>query len=431
MAVQFRPGFIGGNPLTATTVTVVPDTIVTSGLILHLDASNPASYPGSGTTWTDLSGAGNNGTTFNGITFNSSNGGSLSFDGVDDYVQLPTAILAGLSEATVCAFIYPVSVDGGAIFSEGGSSTSVNRWQYNLTTSIWWTRDTSTGGDGVRNNDLAVNFLTPNAWNFVTAVYSVSGSIKRFYVNAVQRATTSVSVDQLTTTRVPFNTFLGRPTDPADVTDNYFNGRMAAVQVYRRSLTLDEIQQNYRATRSRFLGYQSITYTATANVTLTNNGSPAVTMFKNTDNGVWNGEVRSTESFTAPCTIEFSKQAGATDNGVSYAMIGWNEDPTANTSYTSLDYASYPYTTNTYSVYHNGSQVLFSGAWDPNKRFYVVYDTDGFIRHYNGSTLLYSVSYGTGKTVFVDSSFYSVNATTGGFTDVQVSRSSWNGAGYT
>ena len=60
-------------------------TIVTNGLVLHLDAGNPASYPGSGTTWTDLSGNGNDGTLVNGVGYDSANGGSLVFDGVNDY----------------------------------------------------------------------------------------------------------------------------------------------------------------------------------------------------------------------------------------------------------------------------------------------------------------------------------------------------------
>ena len=66
--------------------------LVTSGLVLCLDAGNPKSYPGSGTTWTDLSGRGNHGTLVNGPTFNSANGGSIVFDGSNDYVEL-TAIL--------------------------------------------------------------------------------------------------------------------------------------------------------------------------------------------------------------------------------------------------------------------------------------------------------------------------------------------------
>ena len=61
--------------------------IVEDGLVLALDAGNTKSYPGSGTTWTDLSGNGNNGSLVNGVGYNSGNLGSLSFDGVNDYVN--------------------------------------------------------------------------------------------------------------------------------------------------------------------------------------------------------------------------------------------------------------------------------------------------------------------------------------------------------
>ena len=61
--------------------------IVTDGLVLCLDAASKRSYPGTGTTWTDLKG-GNNGTLTNmdGANFSSANGGSLSFDGASDYI---------------------------------------------------------------------------------------------------------------------------------------------------------------------------------------------------------------------------------------------------------------------------------------------------------------------------------------------------------
>ena len=61
--------------------------IVTNGLVLYLDAANKKSYPGSGTTWTDLSGNNNTGTLTNGPTFDSNNGGSIVFDGTNDYVS--------------------------------------------------------------------------------------------------------------------------------------------------------------------------------------------------------------------------------------------------------------------------------------------------------------------------------------------------------
>jgi len=209
-----------------------------------------------------------------------------------------------------------------------------------------------------------------------------------------------------------------------------FVGEIHAVQLYNRALSPSEIAQNYNAFAQRYFGYQTMTYIASGNMTLTNNGTQEVTMFKTSDANSWNGQVYSLEMFTAPCTIEFDKQAASGDNGASYAMIGWNTDPTSDSSYTSLDYAAYPYQQNDYVIYNNGSGQAGLGAWDSNKRFYVVYDTDGYIRHYNGNKLLYSVNYGTGNKVYVDSSFYSVNATYGGFTGVKVSRRSWNGYMY-
>ena len=67
-----------------------PD-LVQNGLVLALDASDRNSYPGSGTTWRDMSGNSNNGTLTNGPTFNSANGGSIVFDGSDDYAQITTS----------------------------------------------------------------------------------------------------------------------------------------------------------------------------------------------------------------------------------------------------------------------------------------------------------------------------------------------------
>ena len=79
--------------------------VVTDGLVLCLDAGNVKSYPGSGTTWTDLSGKGNTGTLTNGPTYSSANGGSIVFDGVDDRVS-GTSFNTG-QNFTINAWIYP------------------------------------------------------------------------------------------------------------------------------------------------------------------------------------------------------------------------------------------------------------------------------------------------------------------------------------
>ena len=176
--------------------------------------------------------------------------------------------------------------------------------------------------------------------------------------------------------------------------------------------------------------YSLLTYTVSANLAVLGNGTGDVNIFKTSGSASWDNQAYSTTAFTAPCTIEFFKTAATTDNGISYAMIGWNEDPLTDASYSSLDYAAYPYRADTYSVYNNSAQVNFTDAWDINKKFYVVYDADGYIRHYNGSTLLYFVNYGTGRTVYVDSSFYSVSPIYGGFSNIRVAPRSWDGTKY-
>ena len=176
---------------------------------------------------------------------------------------------------------------------------------------------------------------------------------------------------------------------------------------------------------------ESVTYTLTdSTLTATYNG-PSVNIFKTSGSNGWDKQAYSLTPFTAPCTIEFNKLAEAADNGLSYAMIGWNTDPTTNPSYDSIDYASYPYATSQYILYNNGSGIGTGTPWNPAKKIYVVYNTDGTIKHWNGSTLLFSVSYGVGQTVYIDSSFYSPNSTYGGFSNIRVIKRAWNGTSYT
>ena len=77
-----------------------------NGLVLALDAGNTKSYPGSGTTWTDLSGNGNTGTLTNGPLYSSANGGSVVFDGVDDYVTISNNITPGTGDFAVSVWVY-------------------------------------------------------------------------------------------------------------------------------------------------------------------------------------------------------------------------------------------------------------------------------------------------------------------------------------
>lgn len=93
--------------------------IVTNGLVLALDAANNKSYPGSGVTWYDLSGNGNNGTLTNGPTFNVGNLGSIVFDGTNDYVSFnnsgtSTSFDFGTGDMTFTFWMLPSAWGDGA-----------------------------------------------------------------------------------------------------------------------------------------------------------------------------------------------------------------------------------------------------------------------------------------------------------------------------
>lgn len=229
----------------------------------------------------------------------------------------------------------------------------------------------------------------------------------------------NTTVDDTGFITIPSGTIAQRPASPS-----------AGMFRYNTEFKTNEYYNGTEWIRARTFSYETLTYTASGNLTVTGNGTDTVNIFKTSGGNAWDNQAYSLVPFTAPCTIEFNKQAASGDNGVSYAMIGWNVDPLTNASYDTIDYASYPYRTDVYSVYHNASQVHFSGSWSTANKFYLVYGIDGTIKHYNGSTLLYSVNYGTGNTVYVDSSFYSVNATFGGFSNIKVIRSAWNGTIY-
>lgn len=177
--------------------------------------------------------------------------------------------------------------------------------------------------------------------------------------------------------------------------------------------------------------YETLNFVSSGNTTVTGNGTTTASIFKTSGtNAVWDNQAYINTAYLAPCTIEFNKQAGATDNSASYAMIGWNSDPTTNASYDTLDHASYPYMTNNYYTYNNGAGSSPGAAWDPAQKFYIVYGLDNTIKHYNGSTLLYTAAITAGTFMYLDSAYYNVNGTTGGFTNIRICKRAWNGLGY-
>ena len=202
---------------------------------------------------------------------------------------------------------------------------------------------------------------------------------------------------------------------------------LATGSVDRFVLPIDKPRSTYAGPQ-----YELLTFVASGNLTVTNNSTTSVSIFKTSGSASWDNQAYVSTGYTAPVTVEFNKSSPTSDNGTGYSMISLNADPTTDANYTSLDWAAYPYATSGgYYVYHNGSSITPSStSYNSSLKWYIVYATDGFIYHYNGSNLMYSVNKGTGQTVYLDSSFYSVDATNGGFSNIRMIKRAWNGTTY-
>jgi len=210
--------------------------VVTDGLVLALDAGVSRSYPGSGTSWTDLSGNGNTGTLTNGPTYNSSNGGSIVFDGVDDYSPIGTSGFPfGSSAGTLSGWARTNTISGSYswIVSYGKGSPRQSRF-IGINGAIYLF-----GGYG---NDINASGVPLNTWFNMVGVYD--GTNASMYINGtLVSGPTARSWDT-----VANNAQIGRQTNGGE----YWNGNIAQVSIYNRALTASEIQQNYNALRGRF-----------------------------------------------------------------------------------------------------------------------------------------------------------------------------------
>jgi len=215
--------------------------IVQSGLVLNLDAGNLVSYPRSGTTWTDLSGNSNNGTLINGPTFSSANGGSIVFDGTNDYVQVTGSITV-----TSATFITWIKRDGsqtswsGLIHSRNGNVIGLHFNQGGTKVAYTW--------NGASNTyQWDSNLLIPNdQWCMVAlSVNPTSATAYLCQSSGITSNTNTVSHPSQTLSDI----LVGKD----DYNNNReYDGNMAVAQIYNKALTQSEVTQNYNALRGRY-----------------------------------------------------------------------------------------------------------------------------------------------------------------------------------
>jgi hypothetical protein len=216
--------------------------IVTNGLVLDLDAAKKDSYPGAGTAWNDISGNRNNGTLTNGPTFNSSNGGSIVFDGTNDYVSSFTSSISPVGTKTILCFIYLTTTSRAGIcgtrsLSGGGFGFTTNRTSAGNLTYY------HTGGSLI---ETAAS-LNNNVWAQVGIVYNATAATATLYKNGNQIGSTSTGFSAEGATS--YNGVIG---DEDQSVGTPFKGNIPSVQIYNRALSATEILQNYNALKGRY-----------------------------------------------------------------------------------------------------------------------------------------------------------------------------------
>lgn len=225
--------------------------IVTDGLVLCLDAANERSYPGTGTTWTDLKG-GNNGTlnNMNAANFSNDNGGALSFDGTDEYVELSSlsTSLFGDGNASLFCFLKSYTSSANSYGESGifgfGSSELNNHYTWPNGNAYFDTFRTNRIGttnliggiiDKGKPHAICITTKSGGNWNF----YQIQNE------NLVLQHSTSAGTFGMSNfqKKIGYNNSISFA----------FRGLFYNFMIYNKELSIEEIRQNYLATKERYV----------------------------------------------------------------------------------------------------------------------------------------------------------------------------------
>ena len=229
-----------------------PD-MIQDGLLISLDASDRNSYVSGSTTWFDASGNSNSGSLVNGPTFNSFNGGSIVFDGTNDYILLPANFFNPDSGSPFTVSFWFKTATAGIILGQQNTITPNISSGYvpaiytdnagKIRTSCFW-------GGAISNNSVSTLTVTDNTWHNIVVTFASNSQIS--YIDNTLFATLSKTQTNYAAVYYYFigagtwSTWLGTTGNP------FFNGNIANMTFYNRALSAAEIQQNYNALKSRF-----------------------------------------------------------------------------------------------------------------------------------------------------------------------------------
>jgi hypothetical protein len=232
---------------------IISPKIVTSGLVLALDAANTNSYPRTGNSWFDLSGNNINGTLTN-CTFSSTFGGRFSFNGSTSLVNCGTATnINNIPAITICSWINKTN------FSAAGQDDRIVTKRNSAQGSGWWdfyTKYTQTIGFNADFLTTDINRETSttidlNTNNFVCVTWDGSATAAniKFYINGVEASyTNSINGVGGRVTETTNNLYIGN----GNWGNRPFFGSIYNTIIYNITLSATEVLQNYNATKARF-----------------------------------------------------------------------------------------------------------------------------------------------------------------------------------
>ena len=238
----------------------VAPNLVTDGLVLCVDAANSKSYVSGSTTWRDISLNSFNGSFVNGPTFNNANGGSIVFDGSNDYISFgavsttsPLSFTSG--SFTLEHWVKPTALQPGTYF---GLTNMILTKEISAGLTINYATQITTSGSVSfihRDNSESLIFNTFTIGNILNTVSHLvfaansSGTQILLYVNGILSGTQNLTGKPVT----PYNSQLvSIGGGNIGNTNAAFIGNIYVNRIYNRALTAQEILQNYNALKGRF-----------------------------------------------------------------------------------------------------------------------------------------------------------------------------------
>lgn len=229
--------------------------IVTDGLVFYVDAANDNSYPGTGTTWTDLiDGVDGSLTNMDATNHTSTNGSIFTFDGSDEYVDF-AGLVETPSYASISAFVRldsGWSSTGQIATSHSAGPPIVTDWQFRVLSTREFSFNIWSTGVGSNVNIVTTTTLNTGTWYHLCGTYD--GTTVNLYIDGALDTTNSSGPSGTILSSGSGNTLdlmVGARQSSAPTT--YFNGEIAFVQIYNRDLSATEVTQNYNALKNRFV----------------------------------------------------------------------------------------------------------------------------------------------------------------------------------